>query len=364
MLSFLFLYLADNLQKTTQTCTLFPMSKLYTNIKIEELENSEVEIKGEIPVSAVEERRDDIVKELLKTAEFDGFRKGHVTEAILVKNTGEPAILHEVAEKILQESYAEIVLENKLDAVGRPFVSITKLAPGNPIEFTIKTALVPKITLPDYKKIASGIVKKNKGETFEVTEEEVEEVYKNIKENKAKIEKIEGDLPELTDEDVKKLGDFKDLKDFDVKLRENMLKEKKMKHKEQTRIAISDAIILKSDIPLPQIFVESELDKIIGELKSRIQQMGLSFEDYLTHAKKTEEDLRNDSRDEAAKRAKLQLVLNEITVKEELKPDEEKAKKEVDHILSHYKDAKRENVEAYVHSMMTNEAVFNLLETE
>lgn len=340
------------------------MSKLYTNIKVKELENSEVEITGEITVEAVGERRGEIVKILLKDAEFDGFRKGHVTEAILVKNIGEPAILHEVAEKILQESYAEIVLENKLDAVGRPFVSITKLAPGNPIEFTVKTALVPKVTLPDYKKIAEGVVKKDKNEKIEVTEEEIEEVYKNIKGNKAKIEKIEGDLPELTDEDVKKLGDFKDLTDFDVKLRDNMLKEKELKQKEQLRMNIADAIIEKSTIPLPQIFVESEIDKIVGELKTRIEQMGLSFEDYLNHAKKTEAELRKDSSGEAEKRAKLQLVLNEITVKEELKPDEEKAKKEIDHILEHYKDADRERVEAYVHSMLTNEAVFNLLESE
>lgn len=340
------------------------MSKLYTNIKVEELPNSEVQITGEITIDAVKERRGEVVKILLKDAEFDGFRKGHVTEAILVKNIGEPAILHEVAEKILQESYAEIVLENKLDAVGRPFVSITKLAPGNPIEFTIKTALMPKITLPDYKKIAGGVIKKSKGEKVEVTEEEVAEVYKNIKENKAKIEKIEGELPELTDEDAKKLGDFKDLVDFDVRLRENMLKEKEMNQKEKLRISIADAIIEKSDIPLPQIFVDAEIDKIVGELKSRIEQMGLSFEDYLSHAKKTEEDLRNDSSEEAMKRAKLQLVLNEITVKEELKPDEEKAKKEIDHILEHYKDADRSRVEAYVNSMLTNEAVFNLLETE
>lgn len=340
------------------------MSKLYANIKISELPNSEVEITGEITVEATTDRRGGVVKTLLKDAEFDGFRKGHVTEAILVKNIGEPAILHEVAEKILQESYAEIVLENKLDAVGRPFVSITKLATGNPIEFTIKTALMPKITLPDYKKIASGIVKKNKGEKIEVTEEEVGEVYKNIKENKAKIEKIEGDLPELTDEDVKKLGDFKDLADFDVKLRENMLKEKETGQKEKLRISIADAIIEKSEIPLPQVFTEAEIDKIVGELKSRIQQMGLSFEDYLSHAKKTEEDLRNDSKVEAEKRAKLQLVLNEITIKEEIKPDEEKAKKEIDHILEHHKDADRERVETYVHSMLTNEAVFNLLETK
>ncbi len=340
------------------------MSNVYTNIKIKELENGEVEIKGEIPISAVEEKRPSIIKVLLKDAEYDGFRKGHVPEDVLVKNIGEPAVLHEVANSILQESYAEIVLENKLDAVGRPQVSITKLATGNPIEFTIKTALMPKVTLPDYKKIANEIVKKKKGEKFEVTDTEVEEVLKNIKENKAKIEKIEGDLPEITDGDVKKLGDFKDLKDFDVKLRENMLKEKKIRHKEQTRMEIADAIILKSTIPLPQLFVDSELDKIIGELRTRIEQMGLSFEDYLSHAKKTEEELRNDSKEEAEKRAKLQLVLNEITAKEELKPDEEKAKKEVDHILKHYKDAKRENVESYVHSMLTNEAVFNLLESK
>lgn len=340
------------------------MSKLYANIKVEELESSEVEIKGEIPTDILSKYRPQIIKTLSKDAEFDGFRKGHVPENVLIQKIGEVPILHETAEKILQESYAEIILENKLDVVGPPHVAITKLAPGNPVEFTIKVALMPTITLPDYKKIAGGIVKNKKKEKLEVTDEEVDEVMKSIKENKAKIEKIEGDLPELTDEDVQKLGDFKDLTDFDTKLRENMLKEKEMKQKEQLRIEISEAVIEKSKIPLPQLFVDVELDKMIGELRGRIEQMGLSFEDYLNHSKKTEEDLRNDSKEEAEKRAKLQLVLNEIVKKEEIKPDEEKVEKEVNHVLEHYKDADKDRAKVYVESLLTNEAVFNLLESE
>ena len=48
----------------------------------------------------------------------------------------------------------------KLDVIGRPEITITKIAKGNPLGFKIKTALAPKLTLPDYRTIAREI---NKG---------------------------------------------------------------------------------------------------------------------------------------------------------------------------------------------------------
>ena len=50
------------------------------------------------------------------------------------------------------------MIENeKLDVISRPVVSITKLARKNPLGFKIKTAVLPVIKLPDYKK---GLAKK------------------------------------------------------------------------------------------------------------------------------------------------------------------------------------------------------------
>ena len=62
------------------------------------------------------------------------------------------------------------------------------------------------------------------------------------------------------------------------------------------------------------------------------------------------------------KRAKLQLVLNEIAEKENIEPDKSKVDHEVSHLLEHYKDADETRVRIYVESILRNEAVLKMLE--
>ena len=60
----------------------------------------------------------------------------------------------------LNEHYPKIIEEEKIDAISRPEISITKLARKNPLGFKIKTAVLPEIKLPDYKNIAKDILSK------------------------------------------------------------------------------------------------------------------------------------------------------------------------------------------------------------
>ena len=52
-----------------------------------------------------------------------------------------------------------------------------------------------------------------------------------------------------------------------------------------------------------------ELDKILFKMESDVTRMGIKFEDYLKHMKKTKEELQKEFKGEAEKRAKLALIL-------------------------------------------------------
>ena len=115
---------------------------------------------------------------------------------------------------------------------------------------------------------------------------------------------------------------------------------------------------------LPELLVEIELDKILYRMESDITQMGLKFEDYLTHLNKTREDLRKEFRADAEKKAKLALVLNDIAKAENIKADEELVAKEVAAILEHYKDADPERAQMHAEQVLTNERIFQFLESQ
>ena len=277
--------------------------------------------------------------------------------------------------------------DEKIDAISRPEISITKLARKNPLGFKIKTATMPEMALPDYKKIAKKIISeiKEEGKNTGVTEKELEDTIMDIRKSRApKIhmeeeakhvhkdlsaqaggeehKHEEAPLPEFNDEFVQALGPFKDIADFKDKLKQNIKLEKENQAKEKIRLKIVEKIIDDLKIEMPEILTEVELDKILYRMESDITQMGLKFEDYLKHLNKTIPDLRKEFRVDAEKKAKLGLILNKIAADEKIVADPEQVANEVAKILEHYKDADSERAKLHAENVLTNEKVFQFLE--
>jgi trigger factor len=266
--------------------------------------------------------------------------------------------------------------------IGRPQVSITKLAPGNPLGFTIHSAVLPEVTLPDYRSIAQEVMKGP--DDIAVTDADVEKVLLEVRRGRARLEKIEKEkigekpeaetaestagkdteeyLPELTDTFVATLGNFKTVADFTARVREDLVKEREMRAKEKKRITLSEALIEKTDIVLPKIVIEGELDKMMAQMEDDVARMNMKFDDYLTHVKKTRDDLRKEWVGQAKKRGSLQLILNAIADKEKVTADHDAVHRQMDQILAQFKDANPGNVHTHVETQLRNEGVFSLLE--
>ncbi len=344
-------------------------------IKINKLPQSIVEIEGELEAEAFESYYSKALKLIGENIEIDGFRKGKAPEAIILSKVPEIKILEEMAELALAEHYPKILEDNKIDAISRPEIMITKLARNNALGFKIKTAVLPEVKMADYKKIAKEIIGglTDEEKNTNITEEEIEKVILDIRTSRApKVEAKEGEeekvlepvLPEFNDEFVQAMGPFENIADFKTKISDNMKLEKENNIKEKTRIKIIEKIIEKSEMDVPEILIESETNKILQRMESDITQMGMKFEDYLKHLKKTDADLRADFRKDAEQRSKLSLVLNEIAKIENLKPEEVDVEHEVEHILEHYKDADPERARAHTENVLTNEKVFQFLENQ
>lgn len=351
--------------------------KNYTNIKLNPLPERELEIVGSITLEKMNSAREEALKKIASGIEIDGFRKGNAPMSVVAQKVGEMRILEEAAESALNDEYPKILEENNIDAIGRPEITITKIAPQNPLEFKIKTALMPEIKLPDYKKISKEEANK-KPEKIEVSNFEVDDMILNIRKNvyHQMLHQNEGlhehdhshgeikeeDLPEMNSDFLKMIGDFKDVEDLKVKVKESLIQEKELKEKDKKRINLLENIIEKATIEMPKIIIEGELDKMMAQFKDDLARSNIPLEEYLRQIKKTEADLRSEWKETAIKRAKSQIVLNTIAKEENIKPEEEEIKKEMEHILSHHKDAERFRVRMYVETFMTNELVFKFLE--
>ncbi len=350
----------------------------YTDFESKALEQSEHEIKASIPADVMQSYRTKALQELGADVELPGFRKGNVPEDMLVEHIGEDRILERAANLALSAIYPRIVTDNNIDAIGSPRIQITKMAADNPLEFTATTAVMPDITLPDYAKIAREVFAQEEKEIV-VTDAELEETLTHVRRQRAQIDQYEkqkgegieepqpvdvkdDELPELTDEFVKTLGDFTDVADFTQKVRDNLKAEKELREREKKRIETVEKIIDQATIELPQLMIDQELQRIQMQVEGQVAQTGTKFDDYLANIGKTLDELKKEWEPEAVKRAKLQLILNTIAKEQNITPDADEVAHEIEYVKKHYPQAEEENIRIYVETTKRNEAVFQYLE--
>ncbi len=352
--------------------------KDYTNIVVHKLPQQEVEITGEITVEKMDSMRKKAIESLKKEITLPGFRKGTAPENLVIQQIGEVKILEEAGELALGEVYPDILEDEKLDPLGKPEVTITKIGVGSALGFKIKTALMPEVKIGNYKKIAQKVYAKEVA--VEVTDKDIEDVILNLRKNvaHAKLHEEGGydehdhshgeikdeDLPEVNDDFLKQIGEFASVEDLKEKIKENLLKEKTFKAKDKKRTETLEEIINASTIEIPQILIDGELDRMKAQFEDDLAQSGITLTNYLSYAKKTEDDLKADWKDTAIKRAKSQIILNTIAKEESITPDEAMIKTEMEKILAHHKDAERFRVRMYVETFLTNDLVFKFLEEQ
>src|SRR3989344_4289066 len=142
----------QNSRQTRKDCaTIAQMTKggqfeaLAKNFVRKNLPESEVEFAGEVPADTLTPYRGRALTEISGGLEMSGFRKGKVPEDLVRKSVGELGVLEEAINLFVRDFYPELVEVLKVDVVGRPQIVITKLAPGNPVGLTIRTAIYPQV---------------------------------------------------------------------------------------------------------------------------------------------------------------------------------------------------------------------------
>ncbi len=340
--------------------------KPYTT-KVRELPDSKVEIKGEITWEAVAKHEKKAFDHMASHLDLDGFRKGKIPEDVAKSHIPDALLVNEMAEIAIQDLYSDIIKDQNLDIIGRPELSITKLARNNPVEFTLTATVLPTIELPDYKKIAKGIKEE---EATAVTDEEVTKVVEELRQLRAyghvhgheEEHAHEEPLPEVDDEFAKSFGEFTSVIQMREKITENLTREKSHEAKDKRRIAIMEAIVEKTDFVIPGIVLQSEQEKMLAQIETDITRAGFTLDDYLKQAQKTKEGLVAEFKPEAEKRARVQLVLNAISRKENIVPADEEVQKETERLMAMYPGADQMRTAAYVDMMLTNEKTLAVLE--
>jgi len=182
-----------------------------------------------------------------------------------------------------------------------------------------------------------------KGDTKEFELEFPKEYHqKNLAGRKANFKiKVNGvfqlDLPELNDEFAKGLGQFKNMKELEDQIKNNIKQDLERKENQRIEEEMLDKIIEKSKFDdLPDILIDSETKKMIQELEQNLAGQGVKFDDYLNHLNKKREDLLLEFAPQATKRVKSALVIRKVGEKENIRASEKDIDAEVEQAKKMY----------------------------
>lgn len=128
-----------------------------------------------------------------------------------------------------------------------------------------------------------------------------------------KLHKItEKQLPELTDEYVKKHAGAESVEAYKNTVRERLLKSAENRSRDETENSIVEEICKHAKAEIPDAMIESEIDRMVQDFSYRLMYQGLKLEDYVKYMGQTMEEFRAQYKPQAQPRVLSQLVIDKI----------------------------------------------------
>ena len=156
-------------------------------------------------------------------------------------------------------------------------------------------------------------------------------------------------LPELNDEFVEELKyeNVKTVEDLKNYTKENLLKRKQDEAKRKAEDDLVDKLAEITEVEIPDALLKSETDNIVANYEQNMMQQGFSLADFLKMTGQKMEDFIDSLKENAIKRIKVNLALDEISRKEKVEVSEDDINEEYKKMSEMY-SVDVEDVKKYV----------------
>ncbi len=145
-------------------------------------------------------------------------------------------------------------------------------------------------------------------------------------------------VPELNDDfalDVDKEG-VETLEDLKANIRETILERKEEEAEKERENDILTKVVDAAQTQIPQVMIDQETERLYQDMKMRIEQQGIPFDQFIAMTGQEESQLRENLKLDAEKQVKLRLVLDKISEVEEIVISDEDVTKEYEQLSEIY----------------------------
>jgi len=142
-------------------------------------------------------------------------------------------------------------------------------------------------------------------------------------------------LPDLDDAFVQELTEkFSTMEEFRADVEKNMWENLKRRQRIELERKIIEKVAAESRVDVPEILVEREINKMLAELEYYLNLQGLTLQQFAEFTEGGLDKIKEERREQAAKRARANLVIDEIIKKEAFEVTDEEIDEKIREIAS------------------------------
>jgi trigger factor len=155
---------------------------------------------------------------------------------------------------------------------------------------------------------------------------------------KVTVHEIKGkELPELDDEFAKDVDDEVETLDaLKEKIKNRLVDSKKHEAEHHVRDSVVEKAAANAEVEIPEVMVQNETNRMLQEFEQRLSMQGMNLELYFQFSGQDENALREQMKDEAANRVRVNLTLEAIAKAENLEVTDEDVNAELENMAGMY----------------------------
>ena len=144
------------------------------------------------------------------------------------------------------------------------------------------------------------------------------------------------ELPELDDEFASEVSESETLEDYRAEVKKNIKERKERDGKQKREDQAVEQAIENAQMDIPQPMIDMQVRQMTDDFARRIQQQGLTMEQYFQFTGLTAEKMLDEMKPQAEKRIKTRLVLEAIAKAENIEISDERLDEELQKMADAY----------------------------
>ena len=153
-------------------------------VSVETISGLERRMTVGIPAERIENEVNKRLQQTASRARVDGFRPGKVPMSVIRKRFGASA-RQEVIGEVIQSSFYEAIVQEKLNPAGAPSVEPKELSEGKDFEYIATFEVYPEVTLGDFAQISVERIES------EVTDADLDNMLEILRKQHTSYEAVE-----------------------------------------------------------------------------------------------------------------------------------------------------------------------------